>query len=54
MKEEMARLQALEVEMLELPDEQISLTDPDARSMKTRGEGVVGYNVQTAVEHDGD
>lgn len=34
----------------ESPDEQISLTDPDARSMATsaRGSGVVGYNVQTA------
>jgi transposase len=34
------------------PDEQISLTDPDARSMATsaRGSGVVGYNVQTAVD----
>ena len=30
--------------------EQISLTDPDARSMKSRGSGVVGYNVQTAVD----
>ena len=30
--------------------EQISLTDPDARSMKSRGAGVVGYNVQTAVD----
>ena len=34
------------------PDEQISLTDPDARSMATsgRGTGIVGYNVQTAVD----
>ena len=34
------------------PDQQISLTDPDARSMATsgRGSGVVGYNVQAAVE----
>jgi hypothetical protein len=32
------------------PDKQISLTDPDARSMKTRGAGIVGYNVQTAVD----
>jgi hypothetical protein len=34
------------------PDQQISLTDPDARSMATsgRGFGVVGYNVQTAVD----
>jgi hypothetical protein len=32
------------------PDKQVSLTDPDARSMKTRGNGIVGYNVQTAVD----
>ena len=38
--------------MLATPDQQISLTDPDARSMATsgRGFGVVGYNVQIAVE----
>lgn len=29
---------------------QISLTDPGARSMMTRGAGIVGYNVQTAVD----
>jgi transposase len=50
LKEEMARLKALEVEMLNSPDQQISETDPDARSMKSRGEGMVGYNVQTAVD----
>jgi hypothetical protein len=32
------------------PDKQVSLTDPDARSMKTWGTGVVGYNVQVAVD----
>ena len=44
----------LEERMLEAPDEQISLTDPDARSMATsgRGSGVVGYNVQAAVDTD--
>ena len=33
-------------------DQQVSLTDPDARSMATsgRGTGMVGYNVQTAVD----
>lgn len=38
--------------MLATPNQQISLTDPDARSMATsgRGPGVVGYNVQTAVD----
>ena len=35
-----------------MPDKQVSLTDPDARSMSTsgRGTGMVGYNVQTAVD----
>lgn len=50
LQEEMERLKVLEVRMLEAPDKQISLTDPDARSMKTRGTGIVGYNVQTAVD----
>ena len=38
--------------MLASPDQQISLTDPDLRSMATsgRGSGVVGYNVQVAVD----
>ncbi len=52
LKEEIKRLQELEKEMLAAPDKQLSLTDPDARSMKTsgRGTGIVGYNVQTAVD----
>ena len=50
LKTEMARLKTLEVQMLQAPDQQISLTDPDARSMTTRGTGMVGYNVQTAVD----
>jgi hypothetical protein len=52
LKEQMRRLELLKVEMLATPDQQISLTDPDARSMATsgRGSGVVGYNVQIAVE----
>ncbi len=50
LREEMARLKKLEVRMLKAPDKQISLTDPDARSMKSRGSGMVGYNVQTAVD----
>jgi transposase len=42
----------LNKQLQEAPDRQISLTDPDARSMATsgRGTGMVGYNVQTAVE----
>jgi len=52
LKEQMRRLNVLKVEMLAAPDQQISLTDPDARSMATsgRGSGVVGYNVQIAVD----
>jgi transposase len=50
LKQEMDRLKKIEAEMLEAPDQQLSLTDPDARSMKTRGTGIVGYNVQTAVD----
>jgi transposase len=50
MRKEMARLKKLETQMLSAPDKQVSLTDPDARSMKTRGTGIVGYNVQTAVD----
>jgi transposase len=49
---ELERLKAIEKAMLASPDQQISLTDPDARSMATsgRGSGVVGYNVQIAVD----
>ena len=50
LKQEMERLKKIEAAMLETPDQQLSLTDPDARSMKTRGTGIVGYNVQTAVD----
>src|ERR1700675_267978 len=52
LKEQMQRLEKLRVQMLVAPDQQISLTDPDARSMATsgRGSGVVGYNVQVAVD----
>jgi transposase len=52
LKEEMERLKILEARMLAAPDQQISLTDPDSRSMATsgRGSGVVGYNVQVAVD----
>lgn len=50
LKAQMKALQEIEVRLNTSPDKQISLTDPDARSMKTRGTGIVGYNVQTAVE----
>lgn len=44
------KLKIIEAQMLESPGKQISLTDPDSRAMKCRGYGIVGYNVQTAVE----
>jgi hypothetical protein len=50
LKAQMQALKEIEVQLNASPDKQISLTDPDARSMKTRGTGMVGYNVQTAVE----
>jgi transposase len=50
LKAQMQQLKEIEVKLNESPDKQISLTDPDARSMKTRGTGIVGYNVQTAVD----
>src|SRR6202171_4638132 len=52
LNEEIARLSAIKVEMMKSKDKQISLTDPDARSMATSGKdtGIVGYNVQAAVD----
>src|SRR5262249_60653386 len=49
---ELQRLKVIEKAMLASPDQQISLTDPDSRSMATSGRvsGVVGYNVQGAVD----
>jgi transposase len=52
LESEMQRLAAIEQRMLASDDQQLSLTDPDSRSMATsgRGSGVVGYNVQVAVD----
>ena len=52
LRQEIQRLNALNAQMMQAEDKQISLTDPDARSMATsgRGSGIVGYNVQTAVD----
>ena len=52
LEKEMRRVDDFEARMLATPDQQISLTDPDARSMATsgRGSGVVGYNVQAAID----
>src|SRR6201997_662466 len=52
LKEETVRLNAIKAEMMKSEDKQISLTDPDTRSMATSGKdtGIVGYNVQIAVD----
>ena len=50
LKTQMKQLQAVKEKLDNTPDGQISVTDPDARSMRTRGSGIVGYNVQTAVD----
>jgi hypothetical protein len=51
-RKQMKKLKGIEQELEKAPDHQVSLTDPDARSMATsgRGTGIVGYNVQTAVD----
>lgn len=52
LRAQMAMLKVMEAEVEASPDGQVSLTDPDARAMATsgRGSGIVGYNVQSAVE----
>ena len=52
LRAQMRKYKALEAAVHAAPDKQISLTDPDARSMATSGKdtGMVGYNVQTAVD----
>ena len=52
LKQEVARLTSINEEMKQSEDKQVSLTDPDARSMATSGQdtGIVGYNVQIAVD----
>ena len=52
LRERMRELQKMEKAVAETPDGQISLTDPDARAMATHGKGtgMVGYNVQAAVD----
>lgn len=46
----MAAFKKIEAALEATGETQISLTDPDARSMMTRGAGIVGYKVQTAVD----
>ena len=52
LEEEVQRLKVIEKQVLASPDQQVSLTDPDCRSMATsgRGSGMVAYNVQSAVD----
>ncbi len=52
LREQMRHLREMEAAAKAAPDGQISLTDPDARAMATsgKGTGMVGYNVQTAVD----
>jgi hypothetical protein len=52
LREQMQSFKEIEARVAAEPDHQISLTDPDARSMATsgKGTGIVGYNVQTAVD----
>jgi len=52
LRRQMQFLKEMEQQVQAAPDKQVSLTDPDARSMATsgRGTGMVGYNVQTAVD----
>jgi len=51
-RQEIQRLQDMDWALKEASDSQISLTDPDARSMATsaKGSGFVGYNAQAAVD----
>jgi len=52
LKEQMEKLKVIEEQRQQAPDQQISFTDPDARSMTsgTKGKALVGYNVQSAVD----
>ena len=52
LREQMRRMDRIKDELARQPEAQLSLTDPDARSMmsQAKGTGVVGYNVQTAVD----
>lgn len=52
LKEEMGGLPLYENQMLASPDRQISMSDPDSRSMATSGRGsrVVGYDLQVALD----
>lgn len=52
LREQMRRMDAIRKELKQQPDGQLSQTDPDSRSMisQAKGSGLVGYNVQAAVD----
>ncbi|OAO03124.1 transposase [Sphingomonadales bacterium EhC05] len=52
MKAKLRELKSREAEVIAHPDKQISQTDPDARAMSTsmKASGMVGYNIQAAVD----
>jgi transposase len=52
LRQRMRQLDQLKEQLRDEPDGQLSLTDPDARSMTSHGQGTatVGYNVQAAVD----
>ena len=52
LREQMQRMDSVREELKQHPEQQISLTDPDARSMisQAKGTGMVGYNVQAVVD----
>jgi transposase len=54
LRRQMRELEAMEEAVAASPDTQISLTDPDARAMASAGTGtgLVGYNLQAAVDTD--
>jgi len=51
-REQMKKLESIGRQLAVAPDQQVSLTDPDARPIATggRGTGMVGYNVQASVD----
>jgi len=52
LREQMRRMDQMKERLKAEPDGQLSQTDPDSRSMmsQAKGTGLVGYNVQTAVD----
>lgn len=52
LREQLRRMDGIRAELQQQPDAQLSQTDPDARSMisQAKGSGLVGYNVQAAVD----